>query len=90
MELDAVYLFCKPCKSGSHCHRECEFHRADAGHRSSTSHSQQAWFLSCLSAVLFHSAVQATVLNQATPFYVVERESSFWTACADVELDKTL
>ena len=48
-----------------------------------------AWFLSSLSAMFFHWAVKATVLNQATPLYAVERESSFHSACSDVEVNKT-
>lgn len=39
--------------------------------------------------MFFHSAVKATVLNQATPSYVVERESSFHSACLDGEVNKT-
>lgn len=88
MELDVVQLFSKPCKSGSHCHCERWFHEAETGHRSSTSHGRQAWFLSSLSAVLFHSAVRATVLNQATPSYVIEGESSFYSGCSDVDVSK--
>lgn len=29
------------------------------------------------------------MLNQATPLYAVERESSFHSACSDVEVNKT-
>lgn len=42
-----------------------------------------------MSAMLFHSAVKATVLNQATPSYVVERDLSFHSACSDGEVNKT-